>query len=232
MTCTAIIVAGGEGTRLGLEGGKQLAIVAGRPVLAHTVAAFEECPAVDSIVVVANPLQLHQYAAALDPLDLRKLVALVPGGDTRAGSVAAGLAVASGDTIIIHDGARPLVTSTVIENAVSTLLGDSAADGLVVGHPSYDTVKSVSDDGYVDRTEDRARLWLAQTPQVFRAGVLRDAYARAAAEGFTGTDDASLVEHAGGQVRLMLGPRDNIKVTVPEDLVVVERLLEERAVDL
>jgi 2-C-methyl-D-erythritol 4-phosphate cytidylyltransferase len=99
----------------------------------------------------------------------------------------------------------------------------------VVGHPSYDTLKHVDDSGRITGTLDRSVIWAAQTPQVFRAPVLRAAYARAHTEGFAGTDDASLIEHAGGAVRMLAGPRDNLKITVPEDLAVVERTLKARA---
>ncbi|MDI6901229.1 MAG: 2-C-methyl-D-erythritol 4-phosphate cytidylyltransferase [Anaerosomatales bacterium] len=226
----AIIVAGGEGTRLGRDGGKQLAPVAGAPVLAHTVRAFEAASAIDVIIVVAHPLRLGEYEAAVAGV-ASKLQAVVGGGDSRQESVAAGLESLPAETrvVAIHDGARPLVRPAVIDEAIRVLLEDPSAAGVVVGHPSYDTVKSVDADGYVERTEDRDRLWAAQTPQVFRAGALRAAYAAAARDGFAGTDDASLIEHDGGRVRLVLGPRDNIKVTVPEDLVVVDRLLAARS---
>lgn len=229
----AIIVAGGDGVRAGLEGGKQLAVVAGRPVVGHTIAAFEACEAIDSIVVVVHPLRVTEYAAAVDRLGAEKVEAIVAGGDTRQDSVSSGLSASpdTADIIVVHDGARPLVTPELIELAVSSLFDDTSTDGVVVGHPSYDTVKSSDDEGFVVRTEDRERLWLAQTPQVFRATALRAAYALASSDGFCGTDDASVVEHAGGRIRLLLGPRDNMKVTVPEDLVVVERLLLERRLD-
>jgi 2-C-methyl-D-erythritol 4-phosphate cytidylyltransferase len=227
----AVIVAGGLGERLGLQGGKQLALVAGRPVLAHTLEAFERAASIDAIVVVTHPDRVAQYRAqAVDPTGAVKVVDVVGGGDTRQQSVARGLAAvpAEADVILVHDGARPLVTPEIVDGAVAALLADEAADGVVVGHPSYDTVKVVDAAGTVVATADRSTLWAAQTPQVFRAGALRTAYARAAAEGIQGTDDASLVELAGGTVRMLVGPRENIKVTVPEDLLVVERLLAAR----
>ncbi|MDZ4654317.1 MAG: 2-C-methyl-D-erythritol 4-phosphate cytidylyltransferase [Coriobacteriia bacterium] len=231
-TTVAIIVAGGDGTRLGREGGKQLAVVAGKSVLGHTIAAFEACTAVEAIVVVVHPSRVGEYAAVIEQIGARKVKAIVPGGETRQDSVASGLAVVAphADIIIVHDGARPLVTPALIEEVISSLVEDPAADGVVVGHPSYDTVKFVAEDGYVARTEDRERLWLVQTPQVFRSAALRTAYAKAVVGDFRGTDDASIVEYAGGRIRCVLGPRNNIKVTVPEDLVVVERLLAERMV--
>lgn len=227
----AVIVAGGTGERSGLAGGKQLAVVAGLPVLSHTLHAFERCAAIDAIVVVVHPDRIAQYrSAAIDPLRLMKVVAVVGGGERRQDSVEAGLAAlpADTDTVAVHDGARPLVTPDVIARAIGSLTADTSLSGVVVGHPSYDTLKTVDADGQVLGTPDRRTLWVAQTPQVFRAGALRDAYRAAAASGFTGTDDASIVEHAGGKVAMVAGPRDNIKITVPEDLLVVERIMESR----
>lgn len=223
----AIIVAGGSGERLGLPGGKQLARVAGLPVLAHTLRAFDACDEVDAVVVVAHPERTEEYRAeAVGPAS-GKILAVVAGGETRQASVVCGLRVvpADVDIIVVHDGARPLVTPAVISAAVSALLADPALDGVVVGHPSYDTLKIVDEDARVVGTADRRVFWSAQTPQVFRADVLREAYERAESLGIEGTDDAAIVEAAGGRVAMVPGPRDNVKVTVPEDLRVVERAL-------
>lgn len=227
MTVTAVIVAGGSGERFGSQGGKQLAMLAGRPVLAWSVAAFEASDLVGAIVVVAHPERVAEYGEAARS---GKLSAVVGGGKTRQLSVAAGLAAASedSDVIAVHDGARPLVTSATIDGAVRALQGRPDIAGVVVGHPQFDTVKRVGDDDEVLETVDRRDLWIAQTPQVFRASGLLDAYRRAEEEGFAGTDDASLVERAGGKVMMLSGPRENIKVTVPEDLVVAEAVLQAR----
>lgn len=228
----AIIVAGGTGERSGLEGGKQLAPLAGRPVLYHTLVAFAECPAVDAIVVVVHPERIEEFrAVVVTPLDSPKVIAVTRGGDSRQESVARGLALvpADADVIAVHDGARPLVTPTLITEAMGALAADDALDGVIVGHPSYDTLKLVGAQDRITGTLDRSTVWAAQTPQVFRASILRHAYASAEADGFKATDDASLVEHVGGSIKMLVGPRDNIKVTVPEDMIVVERLLQARA---
>lgn len=226
MTAFAVIVAGGTGERFGAREGKQLAEVAGRPVVAWSVAAFESCPEIDGIVVVAHPDRLEAYAEAVAS---PKVMAVVAGGGTRQQSVAAGLAELPADAglVAVHDGARPLVTPTVIAEALRVLLEEPGVDGVVVGHPMFDTVKRVA-DGVVAETVDRTALWVAQTPQVFRTVVLRKAYRKAADDGFEGTDDASLVERAGGRVRMLAGPRENIKVTVPEDALVVDAVLKAR----
>lgn len=225
---SAIVVAGGTGERSGLASGKQLARVAGRPVLAHTLAAFTECAAVDEIVVVVHPDRIAEYRAqAIEPLGSAKVHAVVGGGETRQRSVAAGLAAVSpaAEVIAVHDGARPLVVSALIASAIGALLGEPSLAGIVVGHPSYDTLKSVDAERRILGTPDRSSLWIAQTPQVFRANALRQAYDAAAADGYEGTDDASLVERLGLAVEMFPGPRDNLKITVPEDLLIIERLL-------
>lgn len=227
----AVIVAGGSGERSGLAGGKQLASIAGEPVLAHTLRAVAGCGLIDHIVVVAHPDRVAEYRqTAVAPVAPQQPVEIVGGGATRQLSVAAGLAAVPSDAelIAVHDGARPLITPDVITDAIEALGADPTVDGVVVGHPAYDTIKVVDADGRVMRTADRATLWIAQTPQVFRASALRRAYASAAAGGLEGTDDAALVEAAGGTVLMVPGPRDNIKVTVPEDLALVERALAER----
>lgn len=227
----AIIVAGGSGERFGRDGGKQLALVAGRPVLAHSIAAFAACGAIDAIVVVAHPERVEEYRReAVELVASEKVVAVVAGGDSRQASVAAGLRAVppAAEVIVVHDGARPLVTPSLVEGAIAALEADAECAGVVVGHPAYDTLKLVDDDAVVVGTVDRSAFWVAQTPQVFRAEALRSAYARAAATEPAATDDASLVERDGGRVRMFAGPRDNIKVTVAEDLAVVEALLASR----
>ncbi|MHB1136026.1 MAG: 2-C-methyl-D-erythritol 4-phosphate cytidylyltransferase [Coriobacteriia bacterium] len=228
---TAIIVAGGTGERLGREGGKQLAMVAGLPVLAHAIRALDAASLIDGIVVVVHPERLDQYVHdAVTPTGAAKVLGVVPGGATRAESVRAGLAAAPAEStlILVHDGARPLITSELIDAAIATLEGDRSLDGVVVGHPSYDTLKIVDAEGGVSGTADRTTIWAAQTPQVFRAEALRSAYERARVQGWDGTDDASFVERAGGRIAMHAGPRDNIKVTVPEDLLAADRLLRAR----
>jgi 2-C-methyl-D-erythritol 4-phosphate cytidylyltransferase len=228
MRVGAIIVAGGTGERFGRDGGKQLAKVFGLSVLGHTLRAFESCEIVDEVIIVVHPDRVAEYAIEAD--QTLKVTGIVAGGETRQDSVAAGLAAlaTSFDVVIVHDGARPLVTPSLISEAVHSLVS-SGVDGVVVGHPAYDTIKCVDADGTIRATEDRSLLWVAQTPQVFRAASLRAAYVAAAEEGFIGTDDSSLVERQGGRVLMCLGQRDNLKVTVPEDLPIVERLLQSRA---
>lgn len=221
-----IVVAGGTGERFGVSGGKQLAQVLGMPVLSHALQALDDSQLVTEFVVVVHPDRVDEYhRSAVMPMALKRPVQVVPGGDSRADSVRRGIAAASPDTgiLAIHDGARPLVTAESLDRAILALL-DLRIDGAVVGHPAYDTLKKV-EDARVTATPDRSSFWIAQTPQVFRGGVLREAYADAEREGFFGTDDASYVERIGGEVRMIEGPRENIKVTVAEDLAVVEAII-------
>lgn len=222
----AIVLAGGSGERFGKAGGKQLAAVAGRPVVAWSVLACDAA-GVDTIVVVCHPDRVEEYRrAAVEPLELSTPVRFASGGPTRQASTWHGLAEVAEDTdiVLIHDGARPLVTADVIRRAIQALVESPGADGVVVGHPSVDTVKVVDGNSIVE-TPDRERIWTVQTPQVFWAAPLRDAFETAHHSGFTGTDDASLVERNGGTVLVTQGPRDNIKVTLPPDIDFVEAVL-------
>ncbi len=227
----AIIVAGGIGQRFGRVGGKQLVEVAGSPLVAHTLRAFRASETIDEVVLVCHPDRVAECrAVAFDPLAARP-TAVVAGGDTRQHSVEAGLAALPDgcDIVAIHDGARALVRPSTIDAAVRELLARPDLAGVVVGHPASDTIKSVDADGLVRSTLDRSTLWIAQTPQVFRAAAILAAHERATADGFEGTDDASLVERAGGAVAMLEGPRWNIKATVPDDLGVLAALLADDA---
>ena len=226
----AIVVAAGAGTRFGVSGGKQLAEVSDRPVVAHTLLAFEEAGSVDAVVLVAHPDRVDEFRKIAIDAGADKVVAVVPGGETRQGSVSAGVLALPPDAelVVVHDGARPLVTPATVDAAIAALAGSPETDGVVVGHPVVDTLKRADAAGMVADTPDRSGLWAAQTPQVFRRTVLEGALASASAEGFVGTDDAAVVERAGGRVRMVEGSRDNIKVTRPEDLALVEWVLERR----
>jgi len=227
----AVIVAGGVGERFGDPRGKQLALVAGMPVLAHTLRAFEDCDAVGVVVVVAHPDRVDAYLAeAVKPAGARKVIAVVPGGATRRASVAAGLAaLPEGCTAVaVHDGARAAVTAKTIAAGFAALDSDPLLDGVVMGYPALDTIKEADAEGRIVSTPDRSRLWVAQTPQTFRLEALLRAHERAADEGFEATDDSALVERCGGAVAMLNGPRWNIKVTVREDIAVLAALLQGR----
>ena len=222
----AIVVAGGVGARLGRRGGKQMAMLGGRPMLAHTLGAFASAPSVGHLVLVCPADRIDEYREAVGVVDDDARVTLAPGGATRQDSVASGLRhVPDGfDIVAGHDGARPLVTSEVIDEAIARLATDPEVDGVVVGHPAFDTLKIVDDTRIVE-TPDRTRYWVAQTPQVFRLGTLLEAHSVATDAGSLGTDDASLVESAGGTVVMLEGPRDNLKITVEADIAVADAIV-------
>lgn len=225
----AIVVAGGTGSRFGLAGGKQLAPLDGRPVVSWTLEAVAASRGIDLVVLVCHPEAVPAFVELCEAADLSGTpVAVAPGGITRRDSVAAGLELVPDefDTVLVHDGARPLADVALVDAALR-FFGDSAVEGIVVGHRSVDTIKVVSGNRVVE-TPDRSTLWVIQTPQVFSVATLREAHRAAARDGFDGTDDASLVERVGGTVLVLEGPRDNIKITTPEDGAVAEALLARR----
>lgn len=218
----AVLVAAGRGERLGGEMPKGLVPVAGSPLLAHAARALEGVPLIDYIVAVVAPGSEAAAAESLDRAGCERVKAVVRGGATRQASVAAGLAVLGDPEIaVIHDAARPLVGGTVITAVIHAAVSSGAASA---GIPVRETVKRV-EAGYVAETVDRDTLWIARTPQAFHTGLLREAHARAAADGFTGADDAVLVERMGRVVRMVEDSPTNLKITVPEDLHLAEAVL-------
>lgn len=223
----AIIVAAGEGTRFAAREPKAFVPLAGVPLMVHSITFFEKAESVSAMVLVVAPAQRARAGNILAPMGLRKLVAVVPGGRTRAGSVARGLAAlpAAAETVLVHDAARPLLTAALLER----LLAVSAPGPVIPALPVTDTLKEVSGD-LVARTLDRRRCRLVQTPQVFPRALLEGLYREIMAGRDPGiTDDALLAEQAGVPVRVVPGERSNIKVTWPEDLLWAETLLRERA---
>lgn len=226
----AVIVAGGSGERFGRPGGKQLMPVFGKPLLAWSLQAFDAVSQVGHIVVVAPEARIEEYRAlAVEPYDLVTPVDFVAAGPLRQESAMHGVEAVPPEFkfIAMHDGARPLILPETIVHAINVLKGTLDADGVVCGHPAIDTLKVV-DGGSVVGTPERSMFWVAQTPQIFHAEVLRAAHQAAMEEGFVGTDDSSLVERVGGHVVLVDCPRDNIKLTVPEDLAPVQAFLRQR----
>lgn len=218
----AIIPAGGIGSRMGLPMPKQFCLLAGFPLLIHTLRAFAESP-IEAIIVVAPAEHLAATRAHIDRFGIAKVQAVVAGGRLRQDSVAAGLreVPASAELVAVHDGARPLVTSALITACLEAARSDGAAMAAI---PVKDTLKAVA-DGRVLRTVDREGLWQAQTPQTARADLLRRAFAAAASDGFIGTDEASLLEHIGIPVQIVEGSERNLKITRPEDMLVAEALM-------
>ena len=219
----AIVLAGGSGERFGRSDGKQLVKIAGKPVLTWSCEAFDAVGDVGLIVVVAPEDRREEYLAnAIDPFPFVTPVVMATAGSIRQESAFSGLEQVPDDFefVVLHDGARPLISPDLIAHTINILKGSVDADGAVVAHPSIDTLKVV-ENGVIVGTPDRTVFWNAQTPQVFRSGIYRRAHASALADGFVGTDDSSLIERLGGKVLVVEGKRDNIKLTVPEDYMML-----------
>ena len=211
----ALIVAAGRGERLGAPVAKALVPLGGRPMLDWSLDALRAVPAIERILVALPP--------GVAPPDA---VAAVPGGETRSDSVRRALgAVGDGDPVLVHDAARPLVTPELAQRVLEALAG---ADAAIAAAPVTDTVKRADESGLVLETLARAELWSVQTPQVFRREALERALDVPAEVLAAATDDAWLVERAGGTVRVVPAPPENLKVTTPMDLRVAELLLGER----
>ena len=209
MAVVGIVPAGGSGERLGADRPKAFVVCAGRPLVEWSVEVLRD---VCDRVIVAAP---EGYEDEPDH---------VLGGDSRSHSVRNALAAAPEAAVaVVHDAARPLVTRDLVERCISAL--QPGIDGAIAAVPMTDTVKEASDDGRVVKTLDRSVLWAIQTPQVFRADMLRRALERDTAALAAATDDAALVEDAGGVVRVVEAPPENIQVTRESDLRIVEALL-------
>jgi 2-C-methyl-D-erythritol 4-phosphate cytidylyltransferase len=230
MTTGAIILAAGRSERMGSVD-KLLAVVAGRPLLSYAIEAFVASKVVDDVVLVASEANRTAIEAllALDAeagkprLRRERPVRVVFGGERRRDSVKAGLdALSDCDHVVVHDGARPLVTPALIEAALTAALDAGAA---LCAVPVSDTVKREGDGGLVRGTVAREGLWLAQTPQAFRRDLLLRAHDEVDGDM---TDDAAMIETLGAPVRLVEGSRLNIKVTTTEDLALVEAILKTR----
>lgn len=216
----AIVAAAGRSQRMGGPD-KLFAPLGGRPLLARTLAAFQDCPAVDRVVLVLATESLAQGRALAEEEGFSKVRTVCPGGRRRQDSVREGLEVlGSCAWVVVHDGARPLVTRRLIEEGLAAAQETGAA---VCALPAQDTVKRVDAQGRVLRTLDRRRLWLIQTPQVFRYDLLRRAHQ---CSRHPATDDAALVERLGHRVLVYPGSPRNLKVTTPEDLALAEALLQ------
>lgn len=225
MNVRVLIPAAGAGRRMGAGTNKQYMELADRPILARTVEAFEQHPLIDSIIIIVPPAEIPYCKEEIVARgNFCKVTAVVAGGAERQDSVYCGLLACGADDddlILIHDGARPLVSREIIDRVIESAQQHGACLAAV---PVKDTIKVVQDCS-VTVTPDRATLWQAQTPQGFRYNLIRAAHDQAARLGLQGTDDAQLAELAGYKVRVVQGDYRNLKITTPDDLSVAERLL-------
>jgi len=218
----AILPAGGQGLRLGGAAPKQFLPLAGRPVLEHTLEHFKASGLVDTAVLVVPQSEVESARRQFARFE-GWLAHVVAGGAERQDSVRNGLEALAGDAqiVLVHDGVRPFVTPRMIRDSITAAREHGAA---ICAVPVHDTLKRADDAGLVLETVDRDGLWRVQTPQTFQRRVLEDAFARATAEGFYGTDEGMLVERLGLPVKLIAGSQFNIKITRPEDLALAERI--------
>ena len=218
----AVIVAAGESQRMGGVD-KMWALLGGKPVLARVADTFQNCSLIDQIVIVLNEQNLKQGKQLVAEQGWSKITDVCPGGKRRQDSVVAGLSrLRNCNWVVIHDGARPLVTEELIHQGLSQAKETGAAAAAV---PVTDTIKVAGDDRIVHQTPPRQNLWAVQTPQVFLPDIITEAYQQAKGEV---TDDASLVEQSGYRVKLYMGSYDNIKITTPDDLALAEVLWQKK----
>ncbi len=243
MKVVVIIPAAGLGTRMSSASGapksksKQFFELQGTPILIHTLRKFAACDAVSEIVVALRKNETSGFQKQMEKEKLGKPLRVVEGGEHRQNSVANALAeikAADDDIVLVHDAVRPFVDQDTILNVIEAVKKYGAA---IAGVPAIDTVKQVdrtADGAVVIATVPRERMVLAQTPQGFRFGVLKKAFDEATADGFMGTDEASLIERAGGAVHVVMGSPRNMKITTPADLELAEFFLaqENREVSL
>ncbi|MFM7236028.1 MAG: 2-C-methyl-D-erythritol 4-phosphate cytidylyltransferase [Cyanobium sp.] len=226
-----LIAAAGSGSRMGAQVNKLLLLVAGRPVLAWTLEAALASPSIRWIGVVGQPHDAEAIGGIVAAAAPDRPVVWIVGGATRQDSVSRGLAALppEAEGVLIHDGARCLVEPDLLERCAEALREAIAAgEGIVAAVPVTDTIKEVDERGAITATQDRSRLWAAQTPQAFGVAQLRQAHATATAEGWSVTDDAALFERLGLPVKVLEASPSNIKLTTPFDLTVAEAVLARR----
>jgi 2-C-methyl-D-erythritol 4-phosphate cytidylyltransferase len=238
MNVIVIIPAAGLGTRMGSVSAtaqgktpsKQFLTIAGAPILVHTLRKFEEAPEIKEICIALRPQEGDGFLADMQKHGFRKPIHVVDGGEHRQQSVSNALRAvqaADDDIVLVHDAVRPFVDRETIIGVIEAVKKYGAA---IAAMPAVDTIKQVerTPDGAIIRaTIPREVLVQAQTPQGFRYGLLRRAFEAAESEGFVGTDEASLLEHIGQDVHVVMGSPRNIKITTPSDLEVAELYLSE-----
>lgn len=227
----AIVLAGGSGSRMKSSVKKQYLMMQGRPVLCHSLEVFQMCSRIDEIVLVCGKGEIEQCRENIvEAYGFSKVKHIVEGGKERYHSVHEGLKVISDcKYVLIHDGARPFVDEAILNRVLNEL---PKCHACVVGMPVKDTIKLSNEQGYVDCTLPRERLWMIQTPQSFDYDLIRNAYDQLAQQESPAvkiTDDAMVAEYIlNTQVKLVEGSYDNIKITTPEDLLLAELILNSR----
>ena len=224
---SVIIPAAGQGKRFGAGKNKAFVLLAGKTILERTVEAFSDIPEVGETIIVVAPDEVDYITAQARLYPKAETIKVVAGGTERQYSIQNALEkVDTGaDIVLVHDGARPLVSREVILRVIEEVKKNSAA---IVAVPVKDTIKVVDADGFVSATPKRSELWAIQTPQGFTRELIMRAYQKASDEKFLGTDDASLIERLGIPVKIVPGEYENIKITTPEDLPIANMFLKGR----
>lgn len=224
----AVVPAGGLGKRMGAGTPKQFLMLDGVPMMLHSLRALDRASGVTEVVlVVPQGEQDRVLTEVVERYGLKKVLKVVTGGATRQESVHHGLNEVDEDVeiVVVHDAVRPFVTEKLIERSIEAARKHG---GAIVAVPMKDTPKQVGPDGLIQRTLDRAGLWLAQTPQTFRRALVVEAYRKAAIEHVHATDDAALAERLGHPVAIVEGSWENIKITTPEDMILAEAIMAAR----
>lgn len=224
---SAVILAAGSGTRMGADCTKQWLTVGGVPAVVRTLKVFQSSRFINEIIVCAKKDELDMYDGLAEKYGIKKLKCVVAGGDTRQQSALNGFKKISdkADLVAIHDAARCLVTEEMIEATVRAARRDG---GACAAMRASDTVKVADRHGSITATPDRSTVWLAQTPQIFDVEQYRISAYLAVKDRFEGTDDASLMEHAGFNVTVVDCGRENIKLTEPTDVLIAEAIIKKR----
>lgn len=226
--CSAVIVAAGKGRRMESNVNKVYIDLVGKKTIVRTVEAFQQSPFVDEILIVVCESDLTYCGfEVIDKSVLTKVIKIIAGGASRQQSVYNGLKEVSehAELVLIHDGARPLVTGEIIEASIQGALEYGAVS---TGVPVKDTIKVVDSQGFVCSTPDRSTLWAVQTPQVFKRSIIVEAHQKARELDIDATDDAMLVEKMGYRLKLVQGSYENIKLTTPEDVIIARAIINDR----
>ena len=204
---------------------KQFLMLGDVPLLLHSLQVFERAGSISQIIlVVPKDERERTLSEIIERYGIKKVVKIVAGGATRQESVYHGLQETDpeAEVVVVHDAVRPFVTEDLIERSIEAA---QTSGGAIVAVPMKETVKQVGPDGHILHTVDRAQLWLAQTPQTFRRGLLLEGYRKAEYDGFHATDEAAVMERLGQKVAIVPGRWDNIKITTPEDFQMAEAIL-------
>ena len=221
----AVVVAAGKGERMATDTAKQFILLCGKPLILYSLEIFDSIEAIEGIVlVVAAENITYVYESLLAKHTFKKKVTVVAGGYNRQQSVLNGLNSIPYDAefVAIHDGARPLITEDIVSKSIDEALYHGA---VAVGVPVKDTIKMVDTQNFVSSTPMRDKLWIVQTPQIFRYETILAAHKKALEDGFIGTDDSILAERSGVRVKMMQGSYRNIKITTSEDLILAQELM-------